>query len=224
MHTDGVLPDPAPPGPLDYFASLDAFRAIAALSVLYAHFGSLEPTLVGHHGVRFFFMLSGFLITRNLLQTRQSTTKGVLHSSYIFYARRILRLLPAFYLLVLVSYLVGADENAASPLWFVLHISNLLYMLRNEWDPWALGHTWTLSMEEQFYFIWPWFILLTNRKYISLVCLAGLTASIAYRFYFPLTGEADVRRDLIPLASIDALALGGLIACTRQIIFNVSIR
>ena len=191
-------------------------RALAALSVLYAHFGSAEPTLIGHHGVRFFFMLSGFLITRNLLQMRQDMTRGVLHATYVFYARRILRLLPAFYLLIFLSYLFGADEGRASPLWFVLHISNLLFMLRNEWQPWALGHTWTLSMEEQFYLVWPWFILLVSRRYIPLVCLISLAVSVSYRFYLPVTAETLVTRDLIPLASIDALALGGLIACAQK--------
>jgi len=195
-----------------YHPAIDAMRAFAVLAVLYAHFATTLPTHVGHYGVRVFFVISGYLITRNLLQLKQSSRHGLIGQCGTFYARRILRLLPAYYTLVLVTFLLGADEDAASPLWFLLHLSNFLYATRNEWNPWVLGHSWTLSMEEQFYLFWPLIVLAFRSRVLRAFCWAGVIVSLLFRFWWPITAEPGLMRDLLPPASFDALAGGAMIA------------
>jgi peptidoglycan/LPS O-acetylase OafA/YrhL len=142
----------------NYIPTLDGWRAVAILLVLFGHgiFMTFRPygwTLVGAHGVEVFFVLSGYLITGKLLEDA-SLTK--------FYTRRAFRILP-----VLFTYLV-----AVCTLGFGLHRIPLLrsevlssgFFIRNYFVYLSAtetgvggftGHLWSLSIEEQFYLLWP---------------------------------------------------------------------
>jgi peptidoglycan/LPS O-acetylase OafA/YrhL len=138
-----------------YQPTLDGVRAIAVLLVMLGHLGAVYA---GGLGVDIFFVLSGYLITA-ILVSEFSATDGI--SLRKFYARRALRILPAVILLLLVlNALVGltqAFEQAQTFRWNSLgalfYIANWLRAFGR--DIGILGHLWSLSIEEQFYLLWP---------------------------------------------------------------------
>jgi peptidoglycan/LPS O-acetylase OafA/YrhL len=135
--------------------ALDGYRAVAVVLVLLVHAWS-SPVPGGTVGVYMFFGLSGFLIT-GLLLTEITQTQTV--SFVNFYARRALRLLPAIVAVAMVVYLVSLYARVDSPTLPVAIPAALFYYAN--WarsagnDLGMLQHTWSLSVEEQFYLIWP---------------------------------------------------------------------
>ncbi len=194
---------------------LDGLRAVAVSLVLYAHFFAADGSHLGHIGVRLFFVLSGFLITRLLLDARDAAGFEPATALKSFYARRALRIFPPYFGILGLVWLAGLESSKEVLAWHALYLSNFWYALQNEWSPWVLCHTWSLSIEEQFYIVWPLIILVAPRRSIARICLGVILCSIAYRFYWPLTGTPSLARDLLPPASMDALAAGGLLAAHR---------
>jgi peptidoglycan/LPS O-acetylase OafA/YrhL len=132
-------------GTLGYRPELDGLRALAAGSVVLAHAHLFERFGVG---VDVFFALSGYLITRILLdEWRQRGTVDLLR----FWKRRACRLVPALVVVVAVCSAVGMAGNMAVP--SLLYFSNWQRAAGEGFGP--LGHTWSLSIEEQFYLLWP---------------------------------------------------------------------
>ncbi|WP_163269972.1 acyltransferase family protein [Chelativorans alearense] len=195
---------------------LDGLRALAVTMVLYAHFFSADDSYWGHVGVRLFFVLSGFLITRLLLDARSAAEFEALPALESFYIRRALRIFPPYFAMLGLVWLINLEESRWILLWHALYISNFWYALQNEWTPWVLIHTWTLSIEEQFYVVWPLLVLLAPRHWIERICVAVIVLSLAYRFYWPFTGTPSVARDVLPPASMDALGAGALLAAYRS--------
>jgi len=195
---------------------LDGLRTIAVSMVLYHHFFAVDGSVLGHLGVRLFFVLSGLLITRLLLDARSSVgyQPGVAFKA--FYIRRALRIFPPYFAMLGFIWFVNLEGARGSLKWHALYLSNYWYALRNEWTPWLLCHTWSLSIEEQFYIAWPLIILLAPRRLIAPICVAVIAFSLAYRFYWPLTGTPALARDLLPPASVDALVAGSLLAVYRR--------
>ncbi len=197
-----------------YDRQLDSVRAFAVLMVLYAHF-AVPSSNLGHLGVRLFFVLSGFLITRILIQARSNPDFQLAHGLKSFYARRVLRIFPAYFAMLAFVGAINLEGAREGLEWQALFLSNFWYAIRGEWMPWVLVHTWTLSIEEQFYLVWPLIVLTTPVRFLGRICLAFIALSLAYRFCWPLTGEPTIARDLLPPASMDALAAGGLLAACR---------
>ncbi len=136
-----------------HLPSLDGLRAIAAFLVVFYH--CFLPAFPGGLGVLAFFVLSGFLITWLLLKEEERLGKVSLK---LFYARRSLRIFPAFYAYWLL--LMGAHIIAGKHIAVGQAISSFLYV-GNYYqaifgDPkTGLSHTWSLGVEEQFYLLWP---------------------------------------------------------------------
>jgi peptidoglycan/LPS O-acetylase OafA/YrhL len=144
-----------------YLPSLNGWRAVSIAIVLLAHSQRvtgfpecLSPSFRwmpnGDLGVRFFFVISGFLITWLLLREAENTGNiSIKH----FYARRALRILPAYcvYLLVLVCVSLVNSTLIDSNVWVGL----LTYTINYIDTPWVGAHIWSLSVEEQFYILWP---------------------------------------------------------------------
>ncbi|MER9315604.1 acyltransferase [Mesorhizobium sp. M0659] len=195
---------------------LDALRAIAVTMVLYSHF--LAPngsSFWGHIGVRLFFVLSGFLITRLLLEARAAAEFKAGPALSSFYIRRALRIFPPYFAVLGFVWLTDLEQSSGSLVWHALYLSNFWYALRNEWTPWLLCHFWSLSIEEQFYIAWPLVVLLAPRRRVEAITIGVILLSLAYRFYWPITATPALARDLLPPASMDALAFGALLACRR---------
>lgn len=139
--------------------SLNGIRAIAALTVVLAHLkmrGELVlHTAMGPYAVICFFVLSGFLITNLLLQERSRTGATSLKK---FYARRTLRIFPAFWVLCGVFLVLSAMAHKLIhwDAWLacVFYVSNY-FMAFHAFAGATLNHSWSLAIEEQFYLLWP---------------------------------------------------------------------
>lgn len=136
--------------------SLDGLRAFAVLMVMYAHvphiagagyFNKLPYSFrFGYLGVDIFFVLSGFLITSILISEKK---KGIF-SFRVFYLKRALRIFPIYYLLIII---LGISWSWNGMLPNALYVSNYYFAYNHNLHP--LRHTWSLSVEEHFYLVWP---------------------------------------------------------------------
>lgn len=187
---------------LTYRAELDGLRAIAVLSVVLYHagFGWIPG---GYVGVDIFFVLSGFLITSILMREIESGK-----FSYAgFYERRIRRLLPPLIPVLMLSgatafFLFESDqfESVSKSLYSTLALSANWYFLSTvgyfdgpgEMTP--LLHMWSLSIEEQFYLVFPALLVLVIRRRkdsLSVVCLSLLLVSFMIAAYYIYSGQQD---------------------------------
>jgi peptidoglycan/LPS O-acetylase OafA/YrhL len=205
--------------------ALDGIRGVAIILVMFHHFEGLIPpcslvvrclTLMlsyGWVGVDLFFALSGFLITGILLDTRNA-------NNYFsaFYARRVLRIFPLYYSVLIVILAVAAILSprphrvplpADQKLYF-LYLTNWLVLWKGHWGPNILGHFWSLAVEEQFYLIWPLCVwLLISQKLARAAVGACVIALLARIFWVLQTGPSQA----IVMATVtrmDALLCGAL--------------
>ncbi|HWP83957.1 MAG TPA: acyltransferase [Terriglobia bacterium] len=186
---------------LGYAPHLDGLRGLAILLVMVYH-ANHSLFSGGFIGVDIFFVLSGFLITSLLVQEYDGAGTIRLKA---FYLRRVLRLFPALLAMLIAfstfSIAVWGFEGARSRL--VDSLIALFYMAnwaRAFWihPPYELGHTWSLSIEEQFYALWPPLLLLLLRKAptrlaIALIALGLAIASWMVRFQMTLVSERPMR-------------------------------
>ena len=168
-------------------AGLDGLRALAIGMVILSKL-THQPGFVssrwleifsrqGGLGVDLFFVISGFLITTLLLRERQQSGQIDLTA---FYVRRSLRILPAYFLLLIVLAILQAAQ------WVSISGLNWLAAVTytvNFIDPaaWDLGHVWSLSVEEHFYLVWPWVVAACSIRRLERIVLASLLLPILLR-------------------------------------------
>jgi peptidoglycan/LPS O-acetylase OafA/YrhL len=160
---------PAHAGRLGYRPGLDGLRAVGILTVLAFHVGAFSGTRVldgGFLGVQVFFVISGFLITALLLEEHERNERISLGR---FYVRRALRLFPALFAAVAVAVVYASfaprnqlHDTAKEAIAAVFYWDNWFHGLRVGKDT-ILLHTWSLSIEEQFYLVWPLVLLVALR-------------------------------------------------------------
>jgi peptidoglycan/LPS O-acetylase OafA/YrhL len=174
---------------------LDAIRGIAILWVMFHNATRKDPEMhlqrvfdSGWMGVDLFFVLSGFLITGILLDTRRS--EGYLGN---FYARRILRIWPLYYFVLFLMFVAiprvmpsaaaHIFSSQSSPWWaFPLFLQNFL-LPAPDWAAASLGVAWSLGVEEQFYLVWPWLVRYCSKDTLRRVALSVICASPVLRLY-----------------------------------------
>jgi peptidoglycan/LPS O-acetylase OafA/YrhL len=189
---------------------LDAIRGIAILMVI-AHNQGLFAN--GWMGVDLFFVLSGFLITGILVETRQAP-------DYFrrFYARRCLRIWPLYaaalaFMFLVVPLLRPSEAHTvfdkSSPWWsYPLFLQNLL--VRNPTGAAGLlAVTWSLAIEEQFYLVWPWVVRYISLKTVRRIAIVVVCLSPALRFYL---SHHDVNLYTNVFCRLDGLMGGALLA------------
>ncbi len=221
MKADKGNPSPAPP-PWLYagrIPSLDGLRACAVGAVVLAHahqthgFPNIWALRVlgqcGHVGVDLFFVLSGFLITL-LLGREYDRTESVALAH--FYLRRVLRIIPAYiaYLAtVAVLQFAGVAEVPAVD-WLAAGTYTMNFRHRPAWE---VGHTWSLSIEEHFYLLWPpLFALLRARRLawlLVILLVAEPLVRIAILIFAP---HESAMTDLWTFTRLDCIAAGCLLA------------
>jgi peptidoglycan/LPS O-acetylase OafA/YrhL len=209
------LPTQRPTWLPSYIPELQGLRGIAVLGVVCYH---CHPRLVGTWiygaslwgwaGVNLFFVLSGFLITSILLEAREKPR-------YFrnFYGRRALRIWPVYVLVLAVCYLnapwfVGFPIPVAirsAPWWvYILFLQNLFHLSL----PPAIGPTWSLAIEEQYYFLWAPVVRFLRRPWmLAAVLIGALIASPLFR----LTHLAWITKTHT-VTHIDGIAMGSLLA------------
>jgi peptidoglycan/LPS O-acetylase OafA/YrhL len=216
------------------YPALDGFRAIAVLMVFWQHYYlNMHPysaTSGGWTGVDLFFVLSGFLITGILFDTRDQA-----HRFHNFYVRRTLRIFPLYYGILILIFLsqpiLHWDWNWTFWVW-PLYLGNYARFiskypplgdfqisgaLLGHWTTLYLGHFWSLCVEEQFYLIWPFVVYLVKdriklRNICVIVCSFCLIARVVCALYLPEHYiQAEMLYRITPLRA-DALLFGGLLA------------
>lgn len=204
----------------DRIPSLDGLRAISIVLVLFGHLAGTRgfpvPTSVGNFlntaelGVHIFFVISGFLITQLLLDELARKQRIAVGR---FYLRRTLRIFPPYYVFI------GAMVLAQVAGWIALAPQDPLRALTyttnyDEARSWYVGHTWSLSVEEQFYLLWPAVLLLARTRRAILIA-AGVVLVV------PLIRVALWEIWRLPIGArfetvADAIAVGCVLAGTRE--------
>lgn len=202
----------------DYRPHIDALRALAVTGVLYTHFWD-KHSQFGHLGVRLFFVISGYLITAILLRSRDLAEDGRLDfrgAISRFFARRILRIFPAYYTVLVVAALINAQDIQAVVAWHATHTSNILFAIKGDFVPWVTAHLWSLSIEEQFYLLWPFVVLLTPARFLTAVVIGTILFSIGFRIAALSLAMDELALWMLTPASLDALAAGALLALVER--------
>ena len=207
----------SPTQTLRHIPELDGIRGIAALAVIFHHLcHSTVPLELarGWHpavsflwrltewwssGVDLFFVLSGFLITSILLQIR-------LRKNYYqdFYWKRVLRILPLYILCLILWYVV--NRNLAYTALAAAFLVNFASVFHLE----GVSVFWTLSIEEQFYLIWPTIIRRRTVEQVRKWGTAMVLSAVVLRFLFALRGHHNY---YLTFLHWDTLACGALLAC-----------
>lgn len=203
-----------------FIPQIDYLRGVAVLAVMLYHashnvhsFDMARYCSFGWIGVDLFFVLSGFLITGILLNTREDN-----HYFLNFYVRRILRIWPLYFALlgtmlivlprVLPSEGTIATSTASPLIAFLLFVQNLA-VSHQILGP--LGVTWSLAIEEQFYFVWPLLVWVLSRRSIKWLSLAIIVASPALRLFLVLSGS-QIAMYTNTFTRLDGLAVGSFLA------------
>jgi peptidoglycan/LPS O-acetylase OafA/YrhL len=154
-------------------------------------------------------VISGFLITLGLLRSRdKAQTLGT--SLYKFYIRRFLRIFPIYYLTVFVLLFFYYDQMHSIIWWYLLYIRNFYSIRIQDWG--VAGHFWSLSVEEQFYMVWPFIILFIPRRGLLSAILFSVLLSLAAKAYWWVNAYPFWYAYMHPLGALDTLALGALLA------------
>ncbi len=224
---DGPGDLPLVPARLGHSPALDGVRGLAILLVFLVHFrlridASILDTLVdkvfraGWVGVDLFFVLSGFLITGILLDTRSDR-----RHFRNFYVRRVLRLFPVYYTTLAVLFILlpltlrsaPAELLALVPFqgWYWTYTVNVFQVLTHgQMSYFNTLHLWSLSVEEQFYIFWPLVVHMASPRGLVRICLAAI--ALAFGFRLVATGWNSWAAYVLTPARMDALAMGGCLA------------
>ncbi len=217
-----------------FYPALDGLRAIAFLMVFFQHYAGIPW---GWAGVNVFFVLSGFLITGILFDSRNDS-----HRARNFYIRRSLRIFPLYYCVFLLVLIFNPIFHWRWSFYWIawpFYLANFLPFISRtvltdgspvQFAAWAwlrtplvpglilyLGHFWSLCVEEQFYFAWPWIVFrMRSRRPLVWTCVLVVVIVPLLRVIFQCTAPAwMLQAGLLDRATpfqLDALLLGGLIA------------
>jgi peptidoglycan/LPS O-acetylase OafA/YrhL len=217
---------------------LDGIRGIAILPVIVYHtvlHGGFDPTtkvdrafvrlsLFGWCGVDLFFVLSGFLITGILYDTRGSV--GYFKN---FYTRRVLRIFPLYYGFLVLFFLVlfflvlpfllpqndGLCSVRKEQVWYWTYLVNIAIAYRGWPSDLIIAHFWSLAVEEQFYLFWPLVVFLFPRRTLMSLCCLMIGGGLVLRIVVRMLGY-HVAASVLTVCRMDELAIGGLLALSAR--------
>lgn len=195
----------------NYIIELDGVRAIAVISVMVFHIGIFP---IGWMGVPLFFVLSGYLITSILMDS-----KSLKFKDYIvrFFWRRTLRIFPLYYGYLLVNFLLSVfvGISVTGYAYFVFYLGNYrIGDLAPNVPGGVVGHLWSVAVEEQFYLLWPWLIYYT-RKPVILAVGAILFAPLFREILFYYSENPYITIVSLP-SCVDMLGAGALVALSTN--------
>ena len=205
---------------------LDGVRGCAILLVIATHLASgtaaashfddavLRTLRAGWIGVDLFFVLSGFLITGILVDSRRDP-----RYFRVFFARRALRILPLYwlYLLLLVAAAwwfptdLHRDTLLTGLPWHAAYLTNVIIAIRG-WDGFQTGHLWSLSVEEQFYLVWPSLVLMAGARRLRGATVRAMVWLPALRAAAVAAGVLTLTTHLLTPFRADSFGAGALLA------------
>jgi peptidoglycan/LPS O-acetylase OafA/YrhL len=204
-----------------YFKQLNGIRFIAVFLVLLDHWlVPILPIPLGHLGVVIFFVLSGFLITRILFlsadeihETKSSAWPKIIRFIY----RRSLRIFPIYFILLFIGLIFNISNfNELWP-WLVSYTPNIYMMIKGQWmGTW--DHLWSLAVEEQYYLIFPYFILFFNKKNYLRLFIIMIIIGIMSRLYFYFFQTHIMKENMYminevnTISVLDPFGIGGFLA------------
>ncbi|MBS1598165.1 MAG: acyltransferase [Bacteroidetes bacterium] len=211
---------------MKYIRQLDSIRAIAVFLVIISHWFSPSSLINyipnGAIGVDIFFVLSGFLITSILLENKKLAEAGQESKSSLvknFYARRFLRIFPVYYIFIFLLLIfhehTGTNIKSAFP-YFVTYTSNYYFFNTQQWDG-MLSHLWSLSVEEQFYLVWPWVIIFVRERFLLHSIIVFILVGLITQYIF----IDNIMSDVLTSSAFDSFGLGALLAW--QIVYGKGI-
>lgn len=217
---------------VSHLPELDGVRGFAILIVMALHFVcsqigtptsriealAMRLTGYGDWGVDLFFVLSGFLITGILWETRGS--EGYFKT---FYARRTLRIFPLYYATLLVALVLipgGVAQQYAPELlktrefsgWLWTYTSNVYLAGEKSFDIPYLSHFWTLAIEEHFYLVWPFIVGLCSRTTALRVCVGASLFALGLRVTLDLSYPDLLASRVLTPCRLDSLCIGAWLA------------
>ncbi len=195
---------------------LDILRALSALAVFLFHFRLFPP---GWLGVQVFFVISGYLITQSIESRPGAPRQRIL----AFYGRRIRRILPPLYIYLLLvapyiflRYPVLIDGWLAS----FSFTYNFYHLLPGHVHSRLLTHTWSLGVEEQFYLVFPFLVVLWRRRATAVLIAVVLSAPLIRWGFADLLARPQEERTLAVYVAgftqLDAFAVGALLCLHRE--------
>ncbi len=200
-----------------HIPELDGIRGLAMLMVLTCHsamwlpIGWMRSVLIeARIGVDLLFVLSGFLITGILLDTRHD--RRALRN---FYVRRALRVWPLYFVFLALAFIVTRPimptmvPHGLSAAAYFFFVQNFFYVAGT--GP-MLDPTWSLAVEEQFYVVWPWAALRLRREMVLKVCCVVVAISPVIRIAMRMAGTSEDFVYANTLCRMDGIAMGGAIA------------
>tara|TARA_Y200000002_G_scaffold304799_1_gene260465 strand:+ start:352 stop:2349 length:1998 start_codon:yes stop_codon:yes gene_type:complete len=205
---------------LNYRAEIDGLRAFAVLSVVIYHF---FPGLIngGFIGVDIFFVISGFLITKNIFETLNENSFNILE----FFGRRIRRIFPALLLVMIGALVIGffilfnneytqLNKHVASGSVFIANFifNNESGYFDNEAITKPMLHLWSLAVEEQFYIIWPLLLWFAWKQKLNLLIITFLIFFISLYYNIQFYQSNPISMFYLPFGRIWELLSGSILA------------
>ena len=197
---------------------LDGLRTLAVAGVVLQHGHILRQGAT--HGVHLFFVLSGFLITGILLASRQNlaaTGGSRAHAFRQFYIRRALRIFPLYFAVVSLGLIFNADYAREFAPWLLTYTINIK-MAAQGWFIGNFAHFWSLAIEEQYYLVWPWLILLLPRRWLLPAGIVMTAIGPLFRLFLVIgwnyldSDASGLQSYIATPAALDSLGIGSLIA------------
>jgi len=211
-----------------YFKQFNGIRALAVIGVIIHHWTYAKNAFaeLAHHGasgVPLFFVLSGFLITTILINVKSADEINSWTAIKLFYVRRMLRIFPIYYLVILLLVLFVPAAIASHLIWLISYQYNNEIFFHGWQLPSYIHHLWTLCIEEQFYLIWPVIMLcfsLDNafRFIIFLIIISIACTGLLY------LKDPQSPYSLFTLSSFPGLGMGSLLAFLRYRKINIPYR
>ena len=206
---------------LKYYDSLDGVRGLAALMVMFCHFFTyvqpgdtvvlnllVKAAAIGQSGVILFFVLSGFLITRILINTKNE------HGYFSnFYARRSLRIFPLYFFFLflfyfIVPWILGTETPALNQqIYHWTYLQNVAMTFN--WPLKGPGHYWSLAVEEHFYLLWPLLVYFLTIKSLKKLVFVIYGIALVTRVILVSNGYDPF---FFTLTNMDSLAIGAGLA------------
>ena len=200
--------------------TLDGLRGLAAIMVVVSHYfaelpGGISALMFGWIGVDIFFVLSGFLIGKLILERQH-------HSNFfsVFYVRRTFRIIPAYVVTVVALFVLidrlpaeWTDAETTFPLWsYLLFVQNFYMASTGSMGAHWLAPTWTLAVEEHFYLLIPAVIVFTPRRWLTSVLIVTAIAALIMRAAIFYGGLSELAAFVLLPGRADTLICGLLAA------------